>query len=126
MNVWRIAATIICLGAVFLGVLIGYATAQSQFPCYSMETLLATARDKGDALEVVSGWKGAALARIHKEKASVRYDLTHPVSTVVLIRERNTGKTLVLLQIGGTACAPLPFDALGWNAVILRVWGRGA
>lgn len=100
--------------------------AQEQFPCYPLEVLLATASQKGDALEVVSGWKGAALARIHKERSRVRYELTHPVRTVVLIRERATGNTLVLLQIGGTACGPLGFDASSWNGVIAGVWGRGA
>ena len=118
---------IVCGIALIVALLLGIvATFAQQFPCYPLDALLETAAQKGDEVLTVPGWKGAALARLHRERASVRYELTHPVSTVILIRKRDTGEVLVLLQIGGTACAPLPFDASSWNEVVGGVWGRGA
>ena len=109
--------------ALLLGIV---ATFAQQFPCYPLDALLSTAAQKGDEVLTVPGWKGAALARLHRERASVRYELTHPVSTVILVRRKDTREVLVFLQIGGTACAPLPFDASSWNEVTAGVWGRGA
>lgn len=99
--------------------------ADDRFPCYSMDEFLAAALLQNEAVLAVGGSLGALLAAEHRRGAPVRYELSHPVRTVLLLLKAD-GSVVMSLQIGSLACAPLEYEPKKWRDVSSELWGRGA
>lgn len=123
MNIRHYAGMLLCLGVILCA---PFVEAQERpNPCYSIDALLSSFSARETEFIVVGPPLGALLAHRHEERSPYRYELDHPVTTV-LISKAPDGTITLGIQIGEMVCAPWEMDLSRWRDLTSDLWGRGA